>query len=777
MERFAEIVTRRPAVNIVLISFITLLLGWQMANLTIDNNPKGMIPEDDPVVKLEDEIAKTFGVKSNQVIIGVVAEDVFSPETLAKVERIVNEVKALKGIDPKQVVALPTVQDIKGTDFGLEAAPLWQGTPTTLDAARRLKETVFANQFLLGSIVSKDGTATAIRAAFRDDVNPADIYAQLKTIASREEGPEHIHLGGTPVVAAVLRIYAQKIRFLLILTILAIVAVLYWSFRSARGVILPLTTATLSNVWMLGIMGLLRVPLDTFGMALPILIIAIGSGHSVQVVKRYYELVGAGKDKAAAVKGAVAQAGLAMVTAGLTSAAGFGSLATFDLRSIRNFGIFCAVGILSVLVLELTFIPSWQMLLPIPKRKPAGARGLDQALAALGTRLTRKPAIALTAAAAFLIAGLAGATLIEVEGSVTSMLKPDSELRVTERVLGEKLGGSSVLYLVLKGQGPDAIKDPKVLRYIEDLQGYARTVPGVGNAISIVDHIKRLNQAMNGESSAFSRIPETQDLVAQYLLVYSMSADTSNLSNVVDYNYQSANVILTLRETSTAKTSAIIDAIKQYAAKRPLSGVSVSFAGTPIIYQRINDIVVHEKILNILQSTAIIFTICALIFRSLVGGLFAIIPLTLAVVLNFGLMGWFGLSLNLVTATISGMAIGIGADYAIYYLLRHKQEWAQAGSHAAAARTSMATTGRAIITTALAITAGYLTLMFSDFGGHQTLGLLVAFSMVTSSLGALTILPAALALFKPKFASRSTSAVPLQREGKEVSPQAELVSK
>lgn len=153
---------------------------------------------------------------------------------------------------------------------------------------------------------------------------------------------------------------------------------------------------------------------------------------------------------------------------------------------------------------------------------------------------------------------------------MTSMMKPESDLRVAERVLGEKFGGSSILYLLVKGQGHDAIKDPMVLRYIEDLQNFAKTVPGVGNAISIADYIKRLNRAMNGDRPEFNRIPESQDLVAQYLLLYSMSSDTSVLDRVVDYNYQTANVTLTLGEVSTAKTSSTIKAVKQYIADHPL---------------------------------------------------------------------------------------------------------------------------------------------------------------------------------------------------------------
>lgn len=783
MERLARIVTKKPMVNIVIIFCLTLFLGWQMTRVTMDNDVKSMLPQDDPVIKLDNEVAKVFGLNMNQAVIGIVADDVFTPTTLAKVERIVRAVKAIKGVDVNQVVGLPTLEEIKGTESGFEARKLWPGTPMSAEQAARLKDTVLANELYAGSVVAKDGTATMIVAQFASDVQINETYALLKAIATREEGPERIHLGGMLVVNAVLDIYAQKVGLLLVFAVLAIVAILFWSFRSLRGVIIPLTTATLSTVWVFGLMGLLRVPMDTFTLQLPILILAIGSGHSVQVVKRYYELIASGMDKPAAVRGAVARAGLAMTTAGLTSAAGFASLATFSLRSIQVFGIFTAVGILSVLALELTFIPAWQMLLPAPRKKPANGKGLDRVLANLGSRLTRKPAVALVAAVVVAIASLVGMRQLKVEGNLLTMLRPQSEVRVDARILGEKFGGSDVLYVIVKGQAPDAIKDPAVLRYIAELQSYAKTIPGVGNAASIADYIRTLNKAMNGDDPEFSRIPQTQELVAQYLLLASMSTNTKSLDSLVDYDYQTANLTLTLKESSTSKTAAVIEAVKSHIAERPLSGVSVQFAGSSVVMQRVNDIMVEEKILNILQTAGIIFVFCAFIFRSLVGALFAILPLSVAVLLNFGLMGWFGMPLDLATATISGMAIGIGADYALYYLLRHRQEHvlptdrrggagaevpAGPHGHAAAAIASMKTTGRAILTTAFAITAGFLSLIFSDFGAHQTMGLLVAISMMASSLGALFILPAAAALFKPRFAGRAAPWAtfwPLTRKG------------
>src|SRR5262249_3863409 len=141
----------------------------------------------------------------------------------------------------------------------------------------------------------------------------------------------------------------------------------------------------------------------------------------------------------------------------------------------------------------------------------------------------------------------------------------------------------------------------------------------------------------------------------------------------------------------------------------------------------------------------------ALVLRSLVGGLLVSRPLALSVAVNFGVIGALGIPLDTVTSAISAMAVGIGADYAIYFLFRVREELSHGGTLEAALGRALATSGKAVFFVSSAIAAGYATLCLSGFAFHVQLGSLVALAMLVSSGSALVLVPAVAARFRPSF--------------------------
>src|SRR6185503_18403924 len=160
---------------------------------------------------------------------------------------------------------------------------------------------------------------------------------------------------------------------------------------------------------------------------------------------------------------------------------------------------------------------------------------------------------------------------------------------------------------------------------------------------------------------------------------------------------------------------------------------------------------IHGKIRNITQIALITIAIAALLLRSLLGGLLVAVPLVLAVAVNFGVMGLFGIPLDALTSAISAMAVGIGADYAIYFLFRVREELASGGELPAALDRALMTSGKAVLFVSSAIAVGYATLCLSGFGFHIQMGSLVALAMVVSSASALLLLPAVIAAVRPAF--------------------------
>ena len=160
---------------------------------------------------------------------------------------------------------------------------------------------------------------------------------------------------------------------------------------------------------------------------------------------------------------------------------------------------------------------------------------------------------------------------------------------------------------------------------------------------------------------------------------------------------------------------------------------------------------VEGKLRNILQIGLITIIVSALLLRSVLGGLLVAVPLALAVAVNFGVMGLLGVPLDTMTAAISAMAVGIGADYAMYVLFRAREELASGLDVEEALRRTLATSGKAVLFVSSAIALGYATLCLSGFAVHVQLGGLVALAMLVSSASALTLLPAVVARYRPSF--------------------------
>jgi predicted RND superfamily exporter protein len=147
----------------------------------------------------------------------------------------------------------------------------------------------------------------------------------------------------------------------------------------------------------------------------------------------------------------------------------------------------------------------------------------------------------------------------------------------------------------------------------------------------------------------------------------------------------------------------------------------------------------------------VVALLAALMSRSFVAGLFTVIPVAVATVLNFGLMGWFGVDLDVATALLSSMGIGIGVDYAIHFVFRYQRDRLASMPPEAAMHETLSTSGVAIFYNAMTVLAGFLVLATSEFPPNRALGVLVSVNMLVCFLGTVTLLAAALHRAQPAF--------------------------
>jgi predicted RND superfamily exporter protein len=265
--------------------------------------------------------------------------------------------------------------------------------------------------------------------------------------------------------------------------------------------------------------------------------------------------------------------------------------------------------------------------------------------------------------------------------------------------------------------------------------------------------MKRMNRVMNENRKEYSRIPETREMIAQYLLLYSMSGDPDDFDEVVDYDYRQANMRIRINSDHSPILRKAIDRVRS-SASEIFKGLpaTVRLAGPAMTSYTFMDLIIRGQVRSIIVAVGLVFLITAIMFRSLAAGFFCSIPVAIATMLNFSLMGAANIPLGVTTALLSGMGIGIGVDYAIHFISRYKYLSNSTAEHRQRIQTTLGTAGRAILFNAMVVVAGFTVLLISNFPPSRSLSILVSINMISSFLGAVTVLPACMFVFKPKFA-------------------------
>lgn len=295
------------------------------------------------------------------------------------------------------------------------------------------------------------------------------------------------------------------------------------------------------------------------------------------------------------------------------------------------------------------------------------------------------------------------------------------------------------------------IKDPAVLRQMERLCDHLEQEPTVTRTVSIVDYIKKMNRAFNGDSAQYYTLPETREAVAQYLLLFSISGDEDDLSQFVDYDYSQAQILARVNEASSVSLNNLLKDTRKYVRAEFDEATFPYVTGFVAVIGELMDIIVRGQMYSLLLSIVLVSLVCMLLFRSVVAGLLSIVPLTVAIILVFGLMGYSGIELNSATAMLSSIMIGVGIDYTIHFLYRFRHEVQAGYSAQEAVIQTLTTSGKGIIYNAMSVIVGFTVLLASGFLPIYFFGFLIVFSITACLLGALTFMPVLLVILRPKF--------------------------
>jgi len=752
LKRISELVVRFPWLFIILFVGTTIGIGSFLRNASIDPELKNQLPPDFPTRVSMDRIEDIFG-GTEMVMVILEADDVLAPETLKRTKKISRKMNRLGEID--RVLSLFELKDIRGEAGEMLVDPAVKRIPRTDDEREALRRILKANDLVYGSVVSEDFRAVAVIGMLGPGATDADALTAVREILAETPGEEPVSLAGMPFVREnVSHDIRGDMRKFLPIGLVVIMVFLYLCFRQARGMFLPFIVVVMSVAVSMGLIPLIGWKIQIVTIILPVMMMAIANDYGIHLIAKYQEdnYPGNPYTKEELARRMIMDLGAPVLATAVTTIGGMLCLRSHVVVPAKQLAILASIGIAYAFFGSILFIPAVVALLPKAKpivdlKNDTGRRSwLDNGLFFLARGVSQRPKGVLIATIVIVAVVATGIRLIDVDANPVNYYKSDHPVARSATLVNDYFGGNSSLSVVAKGD----IKDPAVLREVDELERTLEFHPNVGNTISLARVVRRMNRVMNDDDPAFDRIPDTREEIAQYLLLYSMNGDPDDFDRMIDFPYENAHIQARINTLNTAKIAETVAFTKDYIDGLPDSPFTM-VSGFAAFFDALVDAVINGQLLSLTLSLLVICVLVAILFRSAMAGILASLTVGLAMVILFGLMGFLKIKLNLATAMLSSIMIGVGVDYTIHYLWRYRKERRRGKAPAEAVAETLTTVGRGIVFNALSVVVGFAVLITSTFLPVQFFGFLVVVSITSCLVGALVLLPAVSLVFRPKF--------------------------
>jgi predicted RND superfamily exporter protein len=726
---------------------LTLAAALMLPRLEISPGLNQYVPEHLEHKNYLEALNEVFG-SSEIILLMLRSEDVVNENSLERLRSLADDLGQLEGIE--RVVTPFDAREIFFEDGFMLMEPFLDEIPADQQEREALKlrinnnkmaDRFFADDFSLVSVIlAKDPDA------------PDEIIEKIREVISSHPGEDEVLLGGLPFITYSIKGNIKSDMSLLIpIALVLMVGMLYSFFREWRGVLMPFLIVAMSIILSFGLMALLGWKISLITILMPIMLIAIANDYGIHLLTHYQELIRRKGRKS--MKGISVQIfrdlKRPILITGLTTIGGILGLLTHSMVPAAQLGVLTAAGIGFALFLSLYFLPAMLSYFKLPSaaslRRQEKAVRTNRWLRRFGRWVSHHPWWIVGLTALVTVLGTLGILLVRVDTNIEGYFLGRSEVRRSTELINEEFGGSQFVSIMFEGD----ILLPEILHRMEYYEEEIGKDPAVGNVSSPVTLLRELSKGFYGPDEAgYDKLPASADEAYQFLEVFSMGGNQEEMEQFIDYNFEHARILITLRDGSNRAAKKLLGRLEQLTQDDP----NVMFiTGNGMTKIELADMVIEGQIHSLIFAIVVIFLLLNFIFRTPRAGMISTIPLSVALVILFGLMGILGISLDIATALLSSIMIGVGIDYTIHFLWRFKIERSRGLDHMDAAQETLCTAGRGIFYNAFSVMIGFLALGISNFAPMRYFSALVVISIATCLISALLLVPAIVILTKPRF--------------------------
>jgi uncharacterized protein len=767
--RAEEWIFANPKIVLGMIFTVTLLFATQLPNLRIYTDFADLLPQKHPYIQTYNQIKENFG-GANMIVMAIEVDGgtVLNNETLDLVYRATQGVDSLPSVNHNLVSSLThrTSRKVYLTADGNFASESYydaQKVLRTPQELEQLKKDVMADPRIFGLLISPDLKAALIKAQLNEGgIDYAKTFAELQKVRADVTKPGHkVYVTGNPVLTGYVYTYLNQIIAILAYTLVLLTLLLILYFRRFYGVALPLLGIALSSIWGLGFMSWLGFNLEPLAMPIPFLIAARATSHGVQLVARYYEelaVTHSGKKAARNALDALFRPGSLAIT---VDAVGIAVMVLGAAPFNWKLGIGAGFWAFSVIFTVHFMVPLALTVLSQPKKmenKNQRIRSLlGAAMATTGGTQTGARVI-LGIAALLMIAGSILAARVQIGESEpgSPILKRNHDYNLSTKAINDRFPGSEELHIVARTTQKGGLRRPEAMRAIEAFQAQMLYDPNLGGTKSIPTVVRVVNRLTHNDDPRWMQIPDNADEIGGLMFAYLASSPIPGaLKEFINADENEADMVFFYKDHSVDTINRAValatEAGRKIAASVP--GLTIEPGGGIVgVTAAANEALHTDHMILIPTVMALAFLLVMAYYQSVHAGWLMVVPMLFATVMTYAYMGWNSIGISVNTVPVIMVGVGVGIDYAVYFMDRIREEMAHVHDIRKAAINAVSTTGYAVTFTALTLIAGVILWVFlSDLRFQSDAALLLSFMLVVNAIAAILIVPAWCVVFKPHF--------------------------
>lgn len=716
------------------LTLMSLFFASQLGKLQFNYSFNSFFPEGDDELEYYEQFNQEFGQFNDFLFVVLKSEEVFSEAFRSRISQLES---ALSKLPSTESITNPfNLKGIQINPLGINSYPLIGDGD--VPNKERLEQ-----YHLYGNFLGKDDQSVMLfvrHHEFSEKRLGDEYFLEVQNLIEESGFTDSIVSGKIQMQYDFTQKLENELGNLLLVGLVVTVLILIVLFRSFKGLLLSLLILILTLIWTMGLMAWTGKPIDVMVIMIPAILLIVSLSDVIHFAHKYDDYLSKGHDHIQAIKQTVLTIGKATFLTSSTTAIGFLGLIFLPIQPIREFGMLTAAGVIMAFVITFLALPSILFFLParIEKRFQNKFQWTELLTSAHQVIVHNKKLflIGLATISLLLIAGIPSLRLST--SIIVGLQKNEPELQKVA-YFDRYFDGYKPFELGLELEEPIDKLDEGVLKKIAQIEAYLTDEYGVKHIQSPLNILKEINAGLNGGSRKYYSIPEKEDLnrVSRF---YKSPRLQEARNQVQSVNGKLVRIIGRVRDFGSAYYHPKNDSLKTYLNTMNEPGFEARLTGASYLIDKTDSYVVSSLLKGIAFAMAAVSIFILVFFKSLKLAFYTLVPNLLPMAILFGLMGWLGVDLNISTAIIFTVALGIAIDDSIHFIARYKLE-RELHDKDRAIKNAFTGTGKSIVVTSLVIILGFSVFLISGFSAAYYLGFFIVLAAIVALVFDLILLP------------------------------------